>query len=72
MLSDAMKASAIKKMEGIKPKIRHGRRSIFDEHVCGSCGRTIAVNDNYCSGCGYRILWDSIRCLTGMDEGEEQ
>jgi len=51
--------------EGVKPKWHRGQ-SIKDYYTCGNCGRTVRIEDNFCSGCGYRILWDSVRCLTGL------
>lgn len=51
--------------EGVKPKWHKGQ-SIRDYYTCGNCGRTVKIEDNFCSGCGFMILWDSIRCLTGL------
>lgn len=56
------------KDEGVKPKFHkgiYGRK--YDSWTCGNCGAGIrgSVGDNYCQNCGYRILWDSTRCLTG-------
>ena len=51
--------------EGVKPKWHRGE-SIKDYYTCGNCGRTVRVEDNFCAGCGYRIKWDSCRCLTGL------
>ena len=51
--------------EGVKPKWHRGQ-SIKDYYTCGNCGRTVRIEDNFCAGCGYRILWDSVRCLTGL------
>ena len=50
---------------GVKPKWHRGQ-SIKDYYTCGNCGRTVRIEDNFCAGCGYRILWDSVRCLTGL------
>ncbi len=49
---------------GKKPKLNKGHyRS--DWYTCGHCGgRTVLIHDNYCPNCGYRIRWDSTRCLT--------
>ena len=58
---------------GIKPKYNKGQ-SIKDWYTCGNCGKQIEIIDNYCAGCGYRIKWDTIRCLTGLplvDRAEE-
>lgn len=58
----------------VKPKYHKGRQGrTFDYYTCGHCGNTIReIGDNYCSGCGFRIGWDSTRCLTGFDEAEEE
>ncbi len=65
MLSDARKEKAIRAEEGAKPKFRPGKfGKKYDRHTCGNCGRGVEVMDNYCGGCGYRILWDNPRCMT--------
>ena len=51
--------------EGVKPKWHKGQ-NIRDYYTCGNCGRTVRIEDNFCAGCGYRIKWDSVRCLTGL------
>lgn len=51
--------------EGVKPKWHRGD-SIKDYYTCGNCGRTVRIEDNFCAGCGYSILCDSVRCLTGL------
>lgn len=51
--------------EGVKPRYWPGQ--VFkDYYTCRNCGARVVVNDNYCSNCGYRIKWDSCRCLTGL------
>lgn len=57
------------KDEGIKPIFHKGIRPAYDYWSCGQCGRKTKdyVGDNFCSNCGYRIRWDSIRCLTGRE-----
>lgn len=50
---------------GKKPKLNKGKYCA-DWYTCGNCGgRTVQIHDNYCPNCGYRIRWDSTRCLTG-------
>lgn len=51
--------------DGVKPKYHKGD-CIKDYYTCGNCGRTVRIEDNFCAGCGFRILWDSCRCLTGL------
>lgn len=54
-----------RKISGTKPKLYKAKRRIHDYWMCGNCGDTIrGVEDNYCTNCGYMIVWDSIRCLT--------
>ena len=62
------------KDEGVKPKFHKGHYGKkYDSWTCGNCGSVIRgdVGDNYCQNCGYRILWDSPRCMTGYKDGEE-
>lgn len=62
--------------QGVKPKYHKGD-CIKDWYTCGNCGRTVEINFDYCPKCGYKIGWDSTRCLTGlplvdMAEGRNQ
>lgn len=53
---------------GVKPTFRKGIYGHkYDQWTCGHCGAVTkdGVGDSYCRNCGYRILWDSTRCLTG-------
>lgn len=62
------------KDEGIKPKYHKGLYgNKYDHWTCGNCGAETrdGVGDTYCRNCGYRILWDSCRCLTGRGEEDE-
>ena len=54
------------KDEGVKPKFHKGIYSReHDYWTCGHCGTSgLDVIHNYCWNCGYKILWDSTRCLT--------
>lgn len=54
-----------KQAEGIKPKY-HKAEVMKDYYTCGNCGFRLSIGDNYCPHCGFRIKWDSIRCLTGL------
>ena len=59
------------KDEGIRPKFRKGMcGKKYDTWNCGNCGAQTrdGVGDNYCRNCGYKILWDNPRCLTGVNE----
>ena len=56
------------KDKGVKPKYHKGLYGKkYDSWTCGNCGRVLAhgVVENYCCNCGYAVLWDSPRCLTG-------
>lgn len=65
-VSDPQKEHAINAYTGAKPKFHKGKYGKqYDSYTCGHCGHQVKdINDNYCWNCGYRILWDSIRCLT--------
>lgn len=52
----------------IKPRYHKRKKVTQDYWTCANCGRTVDVNDNYCSCCGTEIKWDSIRCLTGVKQ----
>lgn len=49
--------------QGVKPKFNRDYKS---EYTCGNCGHRVIVQDDFCSGCGFAIKWDSTRCLTGL------
>ena len=70
-LSEAQVDSAIIHMIGRKPKFHKGKYGQkFDYHTCGSCGATIEVIADYCFKCGTRVLWDSPRCLSGLEDSD--
>lgn len=57
--------------KGKKPKFHKGKYgSKYDSWTCGNCGSTLhnGVCNNYCSNCGYKVLWDNPRCLTDHKE----
>lgn len=59
---------------GVRPKFHKGQYGKkYDSWSCGNCGRTLSrdVLANYCDGCGYRVLWDSPRCVTGKEGAED-
>ena len=51
--------------EGVKPKFNAGG-GIREYYTCRNCGFRVDVVYDYCPKCGYRIRWDSTRCLTGL------
>lgn len=70
-LSEAQVQSALRQMEGAKPRFRKGKcGKQYDAHTCSNCGVTLSVVYRYCPGCGFRLLWDNPACLTGNDEEE--
>ena len=59
------------KEDGIRPRYCKGiYGKKYDTWVCGHCGALTrdGVGDDFCCKCGYRIKWDSPRCLTGRKE----
>jgi len=68
-LSPARVTKALLAEAGYKPKYHNGHYGKkYDYWTCGQCGFTVkrGVIENYCCNCGYRILWDNPRCLTGQ------
>lgn len=63
--------------KGIVPKYHKGK-SINDWYTCGQCGSMLNkgasddVLNDFCWKCGYRIKWDSCRCLTGKRGDNEK
>lgn len=58
---------------GVKPKFHKGQYGKkYDHYTCGNCASVIQITDNYCWNCGYAVLWDSCRCLTGKDEDDAE
>ena len=51
---------------GVKPKYFKADSTLRSYYQCGNCGRRVDINDDFCGKCGYRIKWDSCRCLTGL------
>lgn len=51
------------KLDGKKPKLNKGRH-IADWYTCGNCGCKINLGNNFCQNCGYKVIWDEIRCMT--------
>ena len=33
-------------------------------NTCGNCGCKINLGNNFCQNCGYKVIWDEIRCMT--------
>lgn len=60
-----------KKLDGAKPKYNKGKH-VKSWYTCGNCGSTVMIHHNFCQNCGYRLLWDSTRCLTDQIRRTEQ
>jgi hypothetical protein len=56
-LNDAIEL--LKEQEAIKPiLIREGRNKNYNDYVCPRCDNVVAYEQNYCSECGVRFLWE--------------
>ena len=55
------------KSDGEKPRYNRGKH-IKSWYTCRHCGCTVNIEHNYCPNCGYKLLWDGIRCLTDTKE----
>lgn len=55
------------KLDGEKPRYNRGKH-IKSWYTCRHCGSTVNIEHNYCPNCGYKLLWDGIRCLTDTKE----
>lgn len=74
-LSTARAEKSFKAEIGAKPKFHKGKYGKkYDTYTCGNCGSTLkgGVSENYCCNCGYKIIWDSPRCLTKYENMEEK
>lgn len=71
-LSEAQEALAYRAYQGDRPKLHKGIYGHkYDNYTCRHCGAGVAVNYNFCYNCGFRLIWDSCRCLTGVGEEAE-
>ena len=55
------------KLDGAKPRYNRGKY-VKNWYTCRNCGCIVKIEHNYCPNCGYKLLWDEIRCLTDMKE----
>ena len=55
------------KLDGEKPRYNRGKH-IKSWYTCRNCGCIVKIEHNYCPNCGYKLLWDEIRCLTETKE----
>jgi rubrerythrin len=49
----------LKEQEAVEPTlIREGRNKYYSYYVCPRCGDEVVYDQNYCSECGVRFLWE--------------
>lgn len=47
--------------EAIEPTlIREGRNKYYNDYVCPRCGNDVVYEQNYCSECGLRFIWEGL------------
>ena len=57
MVSDAL--ALLKEQEAVEPiLIREGRNKNYNDYVCPHCDNEVCYEQNYCSECGVRFLWE--------------
>ena len=49
----------LKEQESVEPTlIREGRNKHYNDYVCPRCDNEVVYEQNYCSECGVRFLWE--------------
>ena len=49
----------LKEQEAVEPVlIREGRNKNYNDYVCPRCDNEVVYEQNYCSECGVRFLWE--------------
>jgi DNA-directed RNA polymerase subunit RPC12/RpoP len=49
----------LEEQEAVKPTlIREGRNKNYNDYVCPRCDNEVVYEQNYCSECGVRFLWE--------------
>ena len=49
----------LKDQEAVEPTlIREGRNKNYNDYVCPRCDNEVVYEQNYCSECGVRFLWE--------------
>jgi len=53
------KTIALLKQEAVEPTLkREGRNKYYSYYVCPRCDDEVVYDQNYCSECGVRFLWE--------------
>jgi len=53
------KCELLKEQEAVEPiLIREGRNKNYNDYVCPRCDNEVVYEQNYCSECGVRFLWE--------------
>ena len=54
-----MLIAILKEQEAVEPVlIREGRNKNYNDYVCPRCDNEVVYEQNYCSECGVRFLWE--------------
>ena len=50
----------LKEQEAVEPTlIREGRNKYYNTYVCPRCDNDVVYEQNYCSECGVKFMWES-------------
>ena len=50
----------LKEQEAVEPTlIREGRNKYYNDYVCPRCDNDVVYEQNYCSECGVKFMWES-------------
>ena len=57
VLNDAL--AMLKEQEAVEPILkREGRNKYYNYYVCPHCNEEIVYDQNYCSECGAKFIWE--------------
>ena len=57
VMRDAL--ALLKEQDAVKPILRReGRNKNYNDYVCPRCDNEVVYEQNYCSECGVRFLWE--------------
>lgn len=49
----------LKEQEAVEPTlIREGRNKYYNDYVCPRCDNEVVYEQNYCSECGVKFMWE--------------